>query len=937
MKRQPQLARSDLLQALALAGDDDERQRRYAGLLEFVERPANVASISGVITVAGGIYCSVGPAPEPPPESAADRLSAPLFAITACRRLELPAEASEAARPAALTDARCAPRERHGEAAPFVPLVRRTRLWPALKHSLLEVHRRGVDLPRLLRELARAQAVRRLPAARQATWGGELLVVWDLARHLQPYQDDFAAIVTELRQQRGDAGCTLWLVDGSPQQIRQRWPVPPSSTCRSPAAIPPPAPGSRVLILSDAGALAGWPQATRDWSGFARRLVAGGAQPVFWAPLAPAQIEVELARRARVFCLQPRGDLRRQRGRLADEEQRQAERQRLAALRERLLARMACCIRVEPALLRALRGITPATANEPALEALVWNHPPVVYDSLVSRAVTAAHVARYRQDFEELAAAEQLAALEQTLHIHAWRGRATEATELLVWQAHARDEAKRDAADRIAEAERWFAALGARASQAGRTDPQLRQYARDLLARNAADFAWLQAHSRALSPVWVASGEKTAPAGLRSEHLLQAISERDDLPLLACELGVQAQGLVLFGGGERPAGPAHSRLGSPLRARRLLVSEGGPTRALDPDPAGRPQLVAPLPSLADPDRPLTVTAGQHSYLIRRVERPVWAQEIGRDAHGLYAIVEIPGQARKASAGAKAVVQRLRYIEAGHFRMGSPESEPERYDDEGPQHSVTLSAGFWLADTACTQALWETVMGKNPSYFKLKRGGGPRHPVEQVSWNDVQRFLRTLEQRLPGAIASLPSEAEWEYACRAGTSTAFHFGDQITPEQVNYDGNYPYAGGRKGLYRESTVPVGSLPANAWGLYEMHGNVWEWCADGRRTYAGRDETDPRGPEGEGVAGRALRGGAWYDDAWNARSANRDAYAPDSASRDDGFRFALRSTSPAGATEWPAPRSGVDGAAGRGTVAAPGTGAATSFPDPFDRGRT
>ncbi|WP_337958530.1 formylglycine-generating enzyme family protein, partial [Candidatus Accumulibacter vicinus] len=631
---------------------------------------------------------------------------------------------------------------------------------------------------------------------------------------------------------------------------------------------------------------------------------ASGAQPVFWAPLAPAQIEVELARRARVFCLQPRGDLRRQRGHLADNQQRQAERQRLAVLRERLLVRMAFCIRVEPALLRALRAITPATANEPALEALVWNHPPVVYDSLVSRAVAAAHVARYRQDFEELAAAEQLAALEQTLHIHAWRGRATEATELLVWQAHARDEAKRDAADRVAEAKRWFAALGARASQAGCVDPQLRQYARDLLARNAADLAWMSANSRALSPVWAASGEKTAPAGLQPEHLLQAISDRDDcddLPLLACELGVQPPGLMLHCG-ERPAGPAHSRLGSPLRARRLLVSAGGPTRVLDPDPAGRPQLVAPLASLADPARPLTVTAGQHSYLVGRVERPAWAQEIGRDAHGLYAIVEIPGQARKASAGARTVVQRLRYIEAGHFRMGSPESEPERYEDEGPQHSVTLSAGFWLADTACTQALWEAVMGNNPSHFHAKNRGGPQHPVEQVSWNDVQRFLRALEMRLPGAIASLPSEAEWEYACRAGTLTAFSFGDQITPEQVNYNGNFPYAGGTKGLYRESTVPVGSLPANAWGLYEMHGNVWEWCADGQRKYVERDETDPRGPEGEGVAGRVLRGGSWNRNAGHARSAYRSAYAPGYAAQYCGFRFALRSTSPAGATEWP-----------------------------------
>ena len=180
--------------------------------------------------------------------------------------------------------------------------------------------------------------------------------------------------------------------------------------------------------------------------------------------------------------------------------------------------------------------------------------------------------------------------------------------------------------------------------------------------------------------------------------------------------------------------------------------------------------------------------------------------------------------------------------------------------------------------------------------------------------------------MPAVVARLPSEAAWEYDCRAGTSTAFHFGDQITPEQVNYNGNYPYAGGRKGLYRGSTVPVGSLPANPWGLYEMHGNVWEWCADGQREYVARDETDPRGPEGAGVAARALRGGSWYYDAGFARSAGRYAGAPGSADRRIGFRFALRSTSPAGATEWPAPRSGADGAAGRGTVAAPGTGAAT-----------
>ncbi|MBK7677323.1 MAG: formylglycine-generating enzyme family protein [Candidatus Accumulibacter sp.] len=237
--------------------------------------------------------------------------------------------------------------------------------------------------------------------------------------------------------------------------------------------------------------------------------------------------------------------------------------------------------------------------------------------------------------------------------------------------------------------------------------------------------------------------------------------------------------------------------------------------------------------------------------------------------------------------------------------GVAESEPERFDDEGPQHPVTLSAGFWLADTACTQALWEAVIGNSPSHFNAKNRGGPQHPVEQVSWDDVQGFLRALENRLPGVIASLPSEAEWEYACRAGTLTAFSFGDQVTPGQVNYNGHHPYAGGSKGLYRESTVPVRSLPANAWGLYEMHGNVWEWCADGKREYAGRDETDPRGQEGEGVAARALRGGSFYGSAGLARSADRSGVAPGSAIRDCGFRFALRSTSPAAVTERPAPR--------------------------------
>ncbi|MBL8470891.1 MAG: formylglycine-generating enzyme family protein [Rhodocyclaceae bacterium] len=227
-------------------------------------------------------------------------------------------------------------------------------------------------------------------------------------------------------------------------------------------------------------------------------------------------------------------------------------------------------------------------------------------------------------------------------------------------------------------------------------------------------------------------------------------------------------------------------------------------------------------------------------------------------------------------------QRFRWIKPGRFLMGSPPDEAERDDDE-VLHEVTFTQGFWLADTACTQALWQAVMGENPSDFK----DAPDNPVEQVSWDNVQAFLNRLDDVVPDFAAGLPTEAQWEYACRAGTQSPFSFGANITPEQVNYDGNEPYAGGRKGEYRKKTVPVASLPANAWGLHEMHGNVWEWCADCYGELSADPATDPAGPA-EG-AWRVLRGGAWSNDGRNCRSACRFSTGPDYRNHIIGFRLA------------------------------------------------
>ncbi|MGZ8160250.1 MAG: formylglycine-generating enzyme family protein [Methylobacter sp.] len=267
--------------------------------------------------------------------------------------------------------------------------------------------------------------------------------------------------------------------------------------------------------------------------------------------------------------------------------------------------------------------------------------------------------------------------------------------------------------------------------------------------------------------------------------------------------------------------------------------------------------------------------------------PPFASAWGDDAFGLWA------EFRMEVSGGEPVVQNFRWIEPGTFRMGSPDDEPERADNEGPRHPVTISRGFWLADTACTQSLWQAVMDNNPSYFK----DDPQQPVEQVSWHDVQEFLHRLQGLLPGCQVDLPTEAEWEYACRAGTQTPFSFGPQITPQQVNYNGGFPYVGGEPGEHRAKTVAVKSLPANAWGLYEMHGNVCEWCKDGQRTYDEQAQTDPVGPMRQGnEEPRSVHGGSWSSGARWARSANRfSSRSPGGKGSDLGFRFCLRSIEP------------------------------------------
>ena len=221
------------------------------------------------------------------------------------------------------------------------------------------------------------------------------------------------------------------------------------------------------------------------------------------------------------------------------------------------------------------------------------------------------------------------------------------------------------------------------------------------------------------------------------------------------------------------------------------------------------------------------------------------------------------------------------IPGGTFTMGSPEEKPIRgflglfVDSEGgeegrnnsesPQHKVTVQS-FFIGKYLVTQAQYQAIIGKNHSQFK-----GTKRPVEQVYWNDAVKFCQHLSQKT-GHTYRLPSEAEWEYACRAGTTTPFYFGETITPDLVNYNGDYSYACAPKGKYREQTTDVGTFPPNAFGLYDMHGNVWEWCQDTWNSNYQGAPTDGNAWTDNDNKYRVLRGGSWKYNPVFCRSAFR-----------------------------------------------------------------
>ncbi|MEI2808623.1 MAG: SUMF1/EgtB/PvdO family nonheme iron enzyme [Albidovulum sp.] len=606
---------------------------------------------------------------------------------------------------------------------------------------------------------------------------------------------------------------------------------------RSVGPYRPPPPGSLVVVLGDLGCLArGGADLRRHWLAMGQRLAAAGCRTLALTP-APEGCPETLRRHWAPLPWE----------RLAsaiDAETRQAQVQRLITLASPAL-------RVEPGLLRELRLLIDADAGA---ESAFWQDPAVVGKSSVAATLSAAEAQQRREAFARDDLKERVLAL-----LRDWRaGLPSEIwfAEIEALRSEERNHLPEESD--VRQAAEFFAALGRQAAGVGGATPV------------PGAIPWFREIAARLPDGYLDDPE----LGGHFHHLWTQILRRDPRALPPREL--------------HPEGVPTEAL-----ARRVDLCQQGGDLLCSP-PALATEMTSPLASLETANGLIRIEAGDsesRDAFWRSGQPPSWANDWGTDDHGHWVTFSITNK-----QGQK-ITQRMRWIEPGTFQMGSPKDEPERFDDEGPRHPVTIGRGFWLFDTACTQALWEAVMGENRSGFE-----GPGHPVENVSWNDCQDFLKRLNERLPGLDLALPSEAQWEYACRAGTTTPFSFGANITPEQVNYDGNYPYAGGKKGLYRQETVPVASLPPNPWGLYEMHGNVREWCQDRwHGNYQGAP-TDGSAWEGrDAVAVRVLRGGSWRDVARYVRSAFRRHGPPGLRVGGPGFRCArVRVASPAGQPE-------------------------------------
>ncbi len=744
--------------------------------------------------------------------------------------------------------------------------------WPRLRqrlHALLATPRRSrrVDEPALLARAARREPILSAPRARARRFPSSLWLVCDRSTHLLPTWTDQDRLEQRLAKLiPGAALCTWTLMRG-----------PRSTTLEQiKGSLKRPSPGAPLLVLSDLGAY-GTLGAQREWSDFLQRQRSAGHAFHALAPVPRRRWPTSVTRLGRV---EPWDRTRADCGPRTSEDQARAS--------DALLRSLAWLTFVEPGLLRAVRFTFSAAECDVGTEIDTW--------------------ARFRDghvDGASLDPASRAALLDQKIiePDRARRERLARAFQLIRrWrQAYA---------GLIATEERivWGCTVDGALAEASGVDvsAEVRAVKRLIVDLERSPdprmVAWLdRVCERSLGPV---GSNSAAQAVLQSaQAAARSKRRRDPIPYGLIQRGSRLVGVTLDG--SRPGNT--SLLGWITSKTEMLWASHDDGRHWTP--------FEPSEGVELPDAPLRLRSTCDEVVIVPHRKPIGVDAMGCDAHGLWADAGsgrerarfrwTPPSGKPGEAGGRwqllephgiewasdvgfdgvsvwaevrvnKVAFRMRRIPGGRFVMGSPETELGRSKDE-QQHVVELS-GFWLGETPVTQELWTAIRAPNPSRHK-----SPRLPVESVSWDDCERFLEDLNRTVPGLAMRFPTESEWEYACRAGTTTATYAGDLSDQlDSPNLERIAWYSATTSG-----TQPVRMLYANAFGLHDMLGNVFEWCVDWFGHYPGGTTVDPLGPSSGGE--RVLRGGAWFSIARFVRAASRYAYRPSSSSVNFGVRLA------------------------------------------------
>jgi formylglycine-generating enzyme required for sulfatase activity len=750
--------------------------------------------------------------------------------------------------------------------------------------ELKELH--TIDVAQIIMRLSHARPLDKLPFERHRRWPNRIQLIVDRSHRLVPYWWDQDVVCAALnRISSRDTFESVFIHEGFNEPVY-------ANRHSRPRHYMTPSPGTFILVLSDLGCLDRCPHSLAFWLDLGRLLTKQHCKLVALTPCPPERWIPELLSYWTLIPWELKPSVLQDYTVILHD---------IEARKRRLLHLVAPSVRVEPGLLRDIRLLLDPQEVDAATETDVWQDPIVVSRSAVAATLDPSELDGLRAEFEE--EPEDLRR-EVLKRLRQWRAKLPEELwfeEVLGLQDTSRSLVPQDDLTDIVtffqffgqkllggkEAETWKVGACQWFRRASKRLPTI--IWKDQEVGKVLRQVWSRVHQDDLNltpPPGFEPEEIPAPANaterrwmvLQCDEQLRIVPDASRIELVSEAASWLATirsrnnwvRILPSNGGDAPR--------SGIQHEVLLLSEEQqndaiPLLDLEPTQGG----TAILPSTKE----MVITSDCESLVFHQITCPNWASALARDVFGLWAEFKIRNQG-------EAVRQRFRWIPPGNFLMGSPDHEQGRYADEDPLHKVMISHGFWLGDTACTQALWQAIMGNNPSMLK-----GTDRPVEMVSWNDVQEFINRLNEVVTGGFFRLPTEAEWEYACRAGTRTPFWFGANINLQQVNYRGELPYADGKKGFFRKQTVDVRALPCNGWGLYQMHGNVWEWCSDWHRPYRYEAVHEPVHPE-KGIY-RVLRGGSYLHEDRLVRSACRDRSEP-GFPRDDGVGFRLaRSQAP------------------------------------------